>query len=170
MSPKPWMVAILAATVLLVGAILVWQPWTPAPAGSGASGCASGGCNSVAATQVNARSYSLVTELTESNTNPTSTSPVLTNVTVSSHASTTYYVYIMNTSAFQSLGWSSNSTGHGGSHASLTTAATNYTWSSGAVTSTSSTVQVGNGEWYVVLYDPSLSASATVYITVGNGS
>ncbi|HEV2166935.1 MAG TPA: hypothetical protein VGS23_08185 [Thermoplasmata archaeon] len=87
-------------------------------------------------------------------------------ISIWSESNTTYYVYLMDASEYQELGWTSNASGSP-SHSTWAGPAHDYTWGSGPVTSANHTSLVGNGDGYVVLYNPGSSVEA-VELTVGS--
>lgn len=114
-----------------------------------------------------AGAYVLVTELQEGNSNHYNTSQVQTQVSIQAQSSSTYYAYLMNQTEFDSVGAGGNASA---SHSISHSLATNFTWSSGPVTSCNHTIMVGNGDWFVVLYNPSATNSAVVSILVSNSN
>ena len=74
-------------------------------------------------------------------------------ISVWSESNSTYYLYIMDSSQYEQLGWTSNASGNA-SHRTLQGPAHSYTWGSGPVKWANATVVVGDGDWYVVLFDP----------------
>jgi hypothetical protein len=90
-----------------------------------------------------------------------------TKITISSNSASEFDVYVMDQSQYGSQPGLGNGTSGQGTPVGP---ATSFTWSSGPVTSCSYSILVGNGDWYIVLYNPSSATTASVDITTGDSS
>jgi hypothetical protein len=156
---------ILAAGVV-VGAVL--KPGgSVGPASGSVGGCSSSTSPGVPGTSIPARAFRLVGEIENNNSNPYGGPVPQTRITIESSATSQYFVYLMSQSQYGSQPGLGNGTGGQGTAVGP---ATSFVWSSGPVTSCSYSILVGNGNWYIVLYNPSTTAVASVSISTGSGS
>ncbi|MCI4347195.1 MAG: hypothetical protein L3J97_01075 [Thermoplasmata archaeon] len=114
-----------------------------------------------------ARTFVLVGEIENNNTNPYGGSVPQSRISISSQSTSVFYVYLFTQSQYNSQSGLGNGTGGQGTASGL---AASYVWSSGPVTSCDYSILEGNGNWFIVLYDPSSTAAASVSITTGSSS
>ncbi|MCI4331259.1 MAG: hypothetical protein L3K19_05375 [Thermoplasmata archaeon] len=163
-----WLGALSVALVVLVSglALVYWMdlrqagPSPEAPVAACGSEPALGGRGTI----VPSGQYALVTEDLNNNSNHYGGPVPQSRLSIWAQSNSTYSMYILSQSDYESLGWTSNATGN----ASHSTAgpAQHYVWDSGPVTSTNHTVLLGNGDWYVVVYNP---ASVAISIRAATG-
>jgi hypothetical protein len=118
-------------------------------------------------TIVQSGQYELVSEIKNNNTQGYAGASNKIQVEIVSNSSSHYITYVMNLTQFNALGWTSNSSGR----ASQTTAGAGAAsvWSSGSVTSTAYTLTLGNGDWFIVLYNSGAN-SAAVNVTISTAT
>jgi len=104
-------------------------------------------------TAVAAGQYRMIGEVLNHESNPNGGSVPESRISVWSQSNSLYYIYVMSQADYDALGGTSNASGNP-SQPTVSGPAQSYLWSSGPVTSTNHTVIVGNGDWYIVFYNP----------------
>jgi len=109
--------------------------------------------------------YRIITSISNDNSNPYGGQVSQARISVWSQSTSTFYLYIMSQTDYNALGWTSNSSGP--SHSTVDAPAQSYLWGSGPVTSANHTVLVGNGTWYIVIFNPG-PVEASVQVSSGS--
>jgi len=164
-----WLVLLGVATLSTTAAVVSLQsaggsgasPTSVVPACAGSPPSLSG-----AGTPVPPGQFRMIYEMMNGQSGPSGGSAAQSRITVWSQSDSTYYIYVMSQADYDALGWTSNASASP-SQSTASGPAQSYLWSSGPVTSTNHTVIVGNGNWYVVFYNP---GTTVAYINEATGS
>jgi hypothetical protein len=164
-----FVIGLLVAAVVVTLAILTGGTGGPSSASSSESvgGCTPSALPADPGRSVPPETFVFDSELQNNNSNPYGGPIPETNLTVYSHSASVYYVYVLSQAQYESQAGLGNGTGGQGT---VVGPATSFVWSSGPVMTCQHSIRVGNGNWFVVLYNPSSTAAASVSISGGTSN